>query len=1356
MASRVAGSPSALLDHAVPSSSSFLSGRPSLSSSSTSFSRGSASRSRGVLSSKDRVNSTTISKKSGPRVKASLALAPALRSAEISTPHSFGSVFVIKAPPALRSIKRLISAVSARPAASRTSSAQTSAGGSEELGATGAGNPPESKLNFQQVEEPQSAAVPAIVLPHLPSRFALPTPRLNRRALLGIGVAALGAAAAAELGLVNAAAAEAGKEKSPLWFLGNANGGGVSVDGGAKSPAAPKGPESRVYDATAVGEPALLGDKDGVWQRLVAARVVYLGEAEMVRDPTDKVVALEIVSRLRDECFKAGRPVTLALSAFPRSTQPLLDKYLNKRLFEEDLQVAVSHWSKGRFEEMVPLLQYCRDSGVRLFACGVPPKVSGAPRSSPNCLVASLPRSLVASSPRTFELINFPLCLPRPRPPLLLARAPPPRQILRTVQAGGVQALAPIDRQRYAPPLGGFPAPSPSVSTDQLLTTSPSAAASATAGLWGLEPAAVAAEVYSREAVSRTSLPFGPGPYWFAQARVVEQHAMARSIDQAMADGGIVGLLVVLTGASQVRYGAQGSGVPARINNGQLKISVASQRVVLLNPERQRSRADGEMPEADFFWYSGSRMCTQNCFDRAEIARVMGAAGRTFDNLPQDLQTGIERGLISPDTLRSFFELESHPLVAEATKRFQGLRERVYADPRFLQRIVTEEAISVTTALLAQWEKRRDRFWSEIEYVATDVLRGVIVNFFTVWLPAPTLSFPAASAASSIAGSAAAGAAGAAQGPVQQLVSGVGAWAATLPKNAFQRATQPGQDWGLQQRLASILFTSGKLFTVGFSASVGTVALNNLFMEVKNRLGELSAAGAAGAAAGGAASASAAAAAGGGAANAPAATKRSPVLKTAAVYGGFLATSANLRYQVIGGVVEHWIADYYLAANPMAGAALSMIARTLNSYWGTSQWVDLARFAGLQTSSAQSSSDPASLKAIPAGSAAEAAAAAAAAAAEAAEASAAAAAALEQAYSASPSGFSGLTPIPVLVNSPLYAAASAGVPAFEAWQYAAPAAAAAEAAADRAVAAERVAAAAAAAAAEAAEAEATEKAAAAEAAAVDSESWSKSEAVAEAEAAADSDDLPLGIPALPEQISSFSVSESGESLAPATQETAPTSDTLPEAPNKTEGMDSPASLTESLCKEDKSEAVTIDRLMTSVLDSPLPLAALGLEITEAECSECGGAWAMADKEILLEAVELSVPSSPPMGSVISLEHVTRVGDVELLPSLDSSIPLDSLSLDSHPCLDSLPTLDSLPSLESLGSADSLELPAVVPGDGPAVSVLGEESPNAVAAAVPAATATTAAAAQAAPAAAGSGSGSRSDEQFSSSRDAVCA
>jgi len=33
---------------------------------------------------------------------------------------------------------------------------------------------------------------------------------------------------------------------------------------------------------------------------------------------------------------------------------------------------------------------------------------------------------------------------------------------------------------------------------------------------------------------------------------------------------------------------------------------------------------------------------------------------------------------------------------------------------------------------------------------------------------------------------------------------------------------------------------------------------------------------------------------------------------------------------------------------PLIAGLLSFIARTLNSYWGTQQWVDLARYTGLQ------------------------------------------------------------------------------------------------------------------------------------------------------------------------------------------------------------------------------------------------------------------------------------------------------------------------------------------------------------------------------------------------------------------------
>jgi hypothetical protein len=60
---------------------------------------------------------------------------------------------------------------------------------------------------------------------------------------------------------------------------------------------------SRIYDATVLGEPIAVGkDKARVWQKILSARVVYLGEAESVPDPDDKVrdlygIAIGIDSR---------------------------------------------------------------------------------------------------------------------------------------------------------------------------------------------------------------------------------------------------------------------------------------------------------------------------------------------------------------------------------------------------------------------------------------------------------------------------------------------------------------------------------------------------------------------------------------------------------------------------------------------------------------------------------------------------------------------------------------------------------------------------------------------------------------------------------------------------------------------------------------------------------------------------------------------------------------------------------------------------------------------------------------------------------------------------------------------------
>lgn len=578
---------------------------------------------------------------------------------------------------------------------------------------------------------------------------------------------------------------------------------------------------SRIYDASVLGEPVAIGkDKGRVWQKLLTARVVYLGESESVPDPDDMVLELEIVRTLRDKCFEQQRPVTLAMEAFPCTLQKQLNQYMSKRLSDEELRSLVPHWPDERWQEYQPLLHYCQNNGVRLMAGGTPPEV------------------------------------------------------LRIVQAKGVQGLSDTDKRKYVPPMGGG---------------------------FGVNSAPMFQQLSLADVLPNASVPFGPGPYQFAQARMVEDHTMSQVVVQAMADGGSVGLLIVIAGATHVLFGSKGSGLPGRISK---KLQKRTQAIVLLNPERQRIRKEGELPEADFLWYSAAKQCSRNCFDRAEIARVMDAAGRRRDGLPKDLQTGIDLGLISPEVLKDFFDLEKQPFIAELTQRFQGFRERWFADPRFFQRLAIEEGISITTTLIAQYERRKGRFLQELDYVITDTLRGAVVDFFTVWLPAPTLSFRASDAQAHASG----------------VLEGLKGLLGSLPDNAFQRATSV--NWDIRDRILAVVLGGVKLCSVGFVASIGTVTFTNTILGIRQLWN-------------------------------PQITKkkqnkRSPILKTAIVYGCFLGTSANLRYQAIAGIVEHWIADYYLSSHPVAGNVLSFVARTANSFWGTQQWVDLAWRTGLQ------------------------------------------------------------------------------------------------------------------------------------------------------------------------------------------------------------------------------------------------------------------------------------------------------------------------------------------------------------------------------------------------------------------------
>ncbi|RZC82476.1 hypothetical protein C5167_045262 [Papaver somniferum] len=608
---------------------------------------------------------------------------------------------------------------------------------------------------------------------------------------------------------------------------------GVTTTGTASPPVAPvvekeKAKEeleviiSRVYDATAIGEPLAIGkDKSRVWEKLMNARIVYLGEAEQVPVRDDKELELEIVKNLRSKCLQNERPISLALEAFPLNLQQQLNQYMDKSIDGETLKSYASHWPPERWQEYEPLLSYCRDNGVRLVACGTP------------------------------------------------------LEVLRTVQADGISALPKEDRKLYAPPAGsGFIAGFSSMSRRS--------------------PADLASP--------NPTVPFGPSSYLSVQARVVEDYTMSQVILQAAVDGGSTGLLVVITGASHVMYGSRGTGLPARISK---KMQKKNQTVILLDPERQQLRREGEVPVADFLWYSAARPCSRNCFDRAEIARVMNAAGRRRDALPQDIQTGLDRGLIAPEVLQNFFDLEQYPVISELTHRFQGFRERLLADPKFLNRLAIEECISITTTLIAQYERRKENFFEEIDYVITDTIRGAVVDFFTVWLPAPTLTFlPDASDMA-----------------VPESMDALQGILGSIPDNAFQKNIA-GRDWQLNNRIASVIVGGLKLAGVGFISSIGAVASSNILNAIRRLLNP--------------------------ALSVEENSRRTPLLKSAVVYGSFLGTSANIRYQIIAGLVEHRVGEYLQTSQPILVNVLSFVVRTLNAYWGTQQWIDLARSTGLQ------------------------------------------------------------------------------------------------------------------------------------------------------------------------------------------------------------------------------------------------------------------------------------------------------------------------------------------------------------------------------------------------------------------------
>ncbi|TVU19221.1 hypothetical protein EJB05_35359, partial [Eragrostis curvula] len=283
--------------------------------------------------------------------------------------------------------------------------------------------------------------------------------------------------------------------------------------------------------------------------------------------------------------------------------------------------------------------------------------------------------------------------------------------------------------------------------------------------------------------------------------------------------------------------------------------------------------------------------------NRKEALFVLAQLGRKLESLPADLAAAVQAGRVPGEIVRRFADLEASP-VFRWLLQFGGFKERLLADDLFLTKVAFECGIGIFTKTAAEYEKRKDKFMKELDFVICDVVMAIIADFMLVWLPAPTVSLKP-----SIAGNAGA----------------IAKFFYNCPDNAFQVALA-GSSYSFLQRIGAIVRNGAKLFAVGTSASLVGTGVTNALIKARKAVTEDSAG----------------------------EVENIPIVETSVAYGVYMAVSSNLRYQILAGVIEQRMLEPLLHRHKVALGALCFAVRTGNTFLGSLLWVDYARWVGVQ------------------------------------------------------------------------------------------------------------------------------------------------------------------------------------------------------------------------------------------------------------------------------------------------------------------------------------------------------------------------------------------------------------------------
>ncbi|KAA8550245.1 hypothetical protein F0562_001929 [Nyssa sinensis] len=279
-----------------------------------------------------------------------------------------------------------------------------------------------------------------------------------------------------------------------------------------------------------------------------------------------------------------------------------------------------------------------------------------------------------------------------------------------------------------------------------------------------------------------------------------------------------------------------------------------------------------------------------------EVMRETEMRGATLplDMLEAAKTTGLRRLILT-----RYLDLQGSAWLGFLMKYCTMLRNRMLADPSFLFKVGTEVVIDSCCATFAEVQKRGKDFWAEFELYAADLLVGVVVDIALVGMLAPYVRIGKPSISSGFFGR------------IQHVCG-------ALPSSVFE-AERPGCRFSVKQRIATYFYKGVLYGSVGFGCGLIGQGIANLIMTAKRSI------------------------------------KKSeedipvpPLLKSAALWGFFLAVSSNTRYQIINGLECLVEASPLAKRVPPVAMAFTVGVRFANNVYGGMQFVDWAKWSGVQ------------------------------------------------------------------------------------------------------------------------------------------------------------------------------------------------------------------------------------------------------------------------------------------------------------------------------------------------------------------------------------------------------------------------